>query len=190
MSGVTEQEVHQGALQRQFFGRAKLLAGAVDIVEQLRTKGGMMVVEAGPGEGKTVFMVDFSKEFYLILFYLSVNSLHRNPFFLSLSTQAALADTLRTGEKSKKKLVCDVFSYSTAASQSARSVENLLQCLVQWFRKMQDAENESPLPHSYKWVYFKFPLSQHLQFNHIVCTLDSYFLSSQRFAVRISCQIG
>ncbi|XP_036939136.1 telomerase protein component 1 isoform X2 [Acanthopagrus latus] len=125
VSGVTEQEVHQGALQRQFFGRAKLLAGAVDIVGQLHSKGGMMVVEAGPGEGKTVFM-------------------------------AALADALRTGEKSKKNLVCDVFSYSTAASQSARSVENLLQCLVQWFRKMKDAGMESPLPRSYKDLLSEF----------------------------------
>ena len=57
VSDVTEQELHQGALQRQFFGRAKLLSSAVEIVEQARSKGGMMVVEGGPGEGKTVFMV-------------------------------------------------------------------------------------------------------------------------------------
>lgn len=56
---ATEQEVHQGALQRQFFGRAKLLGGAVEVVEQAQTKGGLMVVEGGPGEGKTVFMVNF-----------------------------------------------------------------------------------------------------------------------------------
>lgn len=49
--------MHQGALQRQFFGRAKLLSGAVEMVEQVQTKGGMMVVEGGPGDGKTVFMV-------------------------------------------------------------------------------------------------------------------------------------
>nr|XP_046265032.1 telomerase protein component 1 [Scatophagus argus]XP_046265033.1 telomerase protein component 1 [Scatophagus argus] len=127
-SDTTVQEVHQGALQRQFFGRAKLLVGAVDIVEQVQTKGGMMVVEGGPGEGKTVFM-------------------------------AALADTLRTGVKSRKKLVCDVISYSTAASQSACSVENLLQCLVRWLRKMKEAEEEekeSPLPHSYKELLSEF----------------------------------
>lgn len=58
VSEVNEQAVHQGALQRQFFGRAKLLLGAVEIVEQVQTKGGMMVVEGGPGEGKTVFMVN------------------------------------------------------------------------------------------------------------------------------------
>lgn len=56
-SDLKEQEVHQGALQRQFFGRAKLLSGAVEMVEQVQTKGGMMVVEGGTGDGKTVFMV-------------------------------------------------------------------------------------------------------------------------------------
>lgn len=69
VSEVTEQEVHQGALQRQFFGRAKLMSGAVEIVEQVQAKGGMMVVEGGPGEGKTVFMVNFLKEFSFILFF-------------------------------------------------------------------------------------------------------------------------
>ncbi|XP_070830732.1 telomerase protein component 1-like [Chaetodon trifascialis] len=125
VSNVTEQEVQQGALQRQFFGRAKVMAGAVAIVEQSQIKGGMMVVEGGPGEGKTVFM-------------------------------AALADALRTEVKSKTNLVCDVISYSTAASQSARSVENLLRCLVQWLRKMKDTEEESPLPHSYKDLLLEF----------------------------------
>ncbi|XP_067330368.1 telomerase protein component 1-like isoform X2 [Channa argus] len=122
---VTEQEVHQGALQRQFFGRGKLLSGAVEMVEQVQSKGGMMVVEGGPGEGKTVFM-------------------------------AALADALRTGVKSKRNLVCDVISYSAAASQSARSVGNLLRCFVQWFRKIKDAGKESPLPHSFKELLSEF----------------------------------
>lgn len=63
VSDVTEQDVHQGALRRQFFGRAKLLVGAAEMVEQVQTKGGMMVVEGGPGEGKTVFMVNFSQDF-------------------------------------------------------------------------------------------------------------------------------
>ncbi|XP_049888722.1 telomerase protein component 1 isoform X1 [Epinephelus moara] len=126
VSDVMEQEVHQGSLQRQFFGRAKLLSAAVEMVEQAQTKGGMMVVEGGPGEGKTVFM-------------------------------AALADALRTGVKSRKKLVCDVISYSTAASHSARSVENLLQCLVQGLRKIKDTEEEeSPLSHSYKDLLLEF----------------------------------
>ncbi|XP_067330344.1 telomerase protein component 1 isoform X2 [Channa argus] len=122
---VTEQEVHQGTLQRQFFGRTKLLSGAVEIVQQLQTEGGMMVVEGGPGEGKTVFM-------------------------------AALADALRTGDKSNESLVCDVISYSTAASQSARSVENFLRCVVQWFTKMKDTEQESSLPLSYKYLLSEF----------------------------------
>uniref|UniRef100_UPI0037E81F20 telomerase protein component 1 n=1 Tax=Semicossyphus pulcher TaxID=241346 RepID=UPI0037E81F20 len=125
VSDVKEQEVHQGALQRQFFGRGKLLAAAAEIVEQVKNKGGMMVVEAGPGEGKTVFL-------------------------------AALAETLRTGVKSKTNLVCDVMSYSTAASQSALSVENLLRCLIQWLKKMKDTEEETPLPTSYKDMLSEF----------------------------------
>ncbi|XP_035764298.1 telomerase protein component 1 [Neolamprologus brichardi] len=124
-SEVLEQEVHQEAMQRQFFGRSKLLSNAVDLVEQAQTKGGMIVVEAGPGEGKTVFM-------------------------------AALAEALRTGVKSKKNLVCDVISYSTAASQSAHSVEKLLRCLVKWLRKIKGTEEESPFPHSYKDLLSEF----------------------------------
>ncbi|XP_042353328.1 telomerase protein component 1 isoform X2 [Plectropomus leopardus] len=125
ISDVMEQEVHQEALQRQFFGRAKLLSAAVEMVEQAQNKGGVMVVEGGPGEGKTVFM-------------------------------AALADTLRTGVKSRKNLACDVISYSTAASQSAHSLENLVRCLIQWLRKLKDTEEESPLPHSYKDLLSEF----------------------------------
>ncbi|XP_041659793.1 telomerase protein component 1 [Cheilinus undulatus] len=125
VSDMKEQEVHQGALQRQFFGRQKLLAAAVEMVEQARTKGGMMVVEGGPGEGKTVFM-------------------------------AALAETLRTGGKSKKNRICDVISYSTAASQSAHSVENLLHYLVQWLKKKKDDEEERPPPKSYKDLLSEF----------------------------------
>ncbi|CAK6973113.1 LOW QUALITY PROTEIN: telomerase protein component 1 [Scomber scombrus] len=125
VSDVMEQEVHQGSLQRQFFGRTKLLSAAVEMVEQVRAKGGTMVVDGAPGEGKTVFM-------------------------------AALADALRTGIKSRKNLVCDVISYSTAASQSARSVENLLRCLVRKLRKMKDAEEESPFPISYKDLLSEF----------------------------------
>lgn len=57
MSDDTEQEMHQEALQRQFFGRAKLLVKAVEMVEQVWNKGGMMVMEGRPGEGKTLLMV-------------------------------------------------------------------------------------------------------------------------------------
>ncbi|RVE60961.1 hypothetical protein OJAV_G00166140 [Oryzias javanicus] len=55
-SDVLEQEVHQEALHRQFYGRAKLLSGAEEMVKQICPKGGMVVIEAGPGEGKTLFM--------------------------------------------------------------------------------------------------------------------------------------
>lgn len=57
MSDDTEQEMHQGALQKQFFGRAKLLVKAVEMVEQVWKKGGMMFMEGRPGEGKTILMV-------------------------------------------------------------------------------------------------------------------------------------
>ncbi|XP_074544766.1 telomerase protein component 1-like [Halichoeres trimaculatus] len=124
-SEMKEQEVHQGALQRQFFGRQKLLRAAVEMSEQVQAKGGMMVVEGGPGEGKTVFM-------------------------------AALAEALRSGGKSRTNLVCDVISYSTAASQSARSVENLLRFLVQWLRKMKQTEEDAPLPQSYRDLLSEF----------------------------------
>ncbi|XP_029970145.1 telomerase protein component 1-like isoform X2 [Salarias fasciatus] len=122
---VNEQEVHQGALQRQFFGRSKLLSAAVEMVEQLQTKGHMMVVEGGAGEGKTLFM-------------------------------AGLAEALRTGQKSRRNLVCRVVYYSTAASQSARSGENLVGCLVQLLRKIKDTQEESPLPRSYKDLLTEF----------------------------------
>lgn len=62
---VSEQEVLQGALQKQFFGRAKLLSNAVGKVEQVQNKGGMLVIEGGPGEGKTVFMVNLSLQLLL-----------------------------------------------------------------------------------------------------------------------------
>ena len=54
---MSEQQVHQGALLRQFSGREKLLSGAVEMVEQAQAKGGVVVIEGGTGEGKTVFMV-------------------------------------------------------------------------------------------------------------------------------------
>ncbi|KAM4729089.1 telomerase protein component 1 [Anableps anableps] len=120
---VSEQEVHQGALQRQFFGRTKLLSNAVEMVAQVQNKGGMVVIDGGPGEGKSVFM-------------------------------AALAGSLRSGTKSKTNLCCDVISYSTAASQSARSVENLLRCLAQWRRN--NKPGESSLPHLYKDLLSEF----------------------------------
>jgi len=75
---------------------------------------------------------------------------------IHFSTQAALAKALRTTGKSKPQIDCDVISYSTGASQSARSVENLLRCLVQWLRARENKEEGSPLPVPYKSVHVKF----------------------------------
>lgn len=66
-------------------------------------------------------------------------------------SQAALAVALRAERKSRELPECNVISYSASASQSARSVENLLRCLVQWLRKVRATDADSPLPHSYKW---------------------------------------
>ncbi|KAG9331111.1 hypothetical protein JZ751_020245, partial [Albula glossodonta] len=59
-SEVTEQEVYQDAQQRQCHGRAKLIATAMATVQEAQRQGGgargLVLVEAGPGEGKTVFM--------------------------------------------------------------------------------------------------------------------------------------
>ncbi|XP_038859161.1 telomerase protein component 1 [Salvelinus namaycush] len=123
-SDLSEQEVHQGALQRQFFGRAKLLSGAVGKVQEAQLKGGMVLLEGAPGEGKTVFM-------------------------------AALANALRTPTKSQKTPRGDVISYSTAATQSACTVENLLRCLVQWLWRGNEKE-DLPLPSSYKDLLTEF----------------------------------
>lgn len=65
-----EQEMHQGAMQRQFCGRAKLLVKAVEMVEQIWNKGGLMWMEGEPGEGKTVFMVKLIfLNFCLVFFF-------------------------------------------------------------------------------------------------------------------------
>uniref|UniRef100_A0A8C2CVQ4 TROVE domain-containing protein n=1 Tax=Cyprinus carpio TaxID=7962 RepID=A0A8C2CVQ4_CYPCA len=56
-SEIEEQEVHQDAQQRQFHGRAKLISMATEKVQESQQKGGILMVEGNPGEGKTVFMV-------------------------------------------------------------------------------------------------------------------------------------
>ncbi len=56
-SEIKEQEVHQDAQQQQFHGRAKLISMATEKVQECQQKGGILMVEGNPGEGKTVFMV-------------------------------------------------------------------------------------------------------------------------------------
>ncbi|KAF4117538.1 hypothetical protein G5714_002091 [Onychostoma macrolepis] len=126
-SEIKEQEVHQDAQQRQFHGRAKLISMATAKVQECQQKGGILMVEGNPGEGKTVFM-------------------------------AALAQALKTSVKNKKAPLCDVISYSTDASQSACSVEQLLHCLVQWLRKRKD-DVELLLNTSYKDLLSEFYLN-------------------------------
>ncbi|XP_048050287.1 telomerase protein component 1-like isoform X2 [Megalobrama amblycephala] len=71
---------------------------------------------------------------------------------------AALAQALKTSVKNKKAPLCDVISYSTDASQSACSVEQLLRCLVQWLRKRKD-DVELPPNSSYKDLLSEFHLN-------------------------------
>ncbi|XP_056092464.1 telomerase protein component 1 [Rhinichthys klamathensis goyatoka] len=127
ISEIKEQEVHQDSQQRQFHGRAKLISMATEKVQECQQKGGVLMVEGKPGEGKTVFM-------------------------------AALAQALKTSVKNKKAPLCDVISYSTDASQSACSVEQLLRCLVQWLRKRKD-DVELPPNTSYKDLLSEFQLN-------------------------------
>ncbi|KAJ8268578.1 hypothetical protein COCON_G00137500 [Conger conger] len=128
-SEVTEQELYHDALQRQCYGRDKLIAAVAKSVRdaQHRQGGsrGVVLLEGGPGQGKTVFM-------------------------------AALANALRSPDKSQKTLGCDVISYNTAASQSAKSVEQLLRCLVQWLRRRLGKEDETLPPTSYKKLLAEF----------------------------------
>ncbi|KAJ8012283.1 hypothetical protein DPEC_G00067060 [Dallia pectoralis] len=128
-SDLSEQEVHQGALQRQFSGRAKLLSSGVEKVHETRLRGGVVLIEGARGQGKTAFM-------------------------------AALAKALSTSTKSQKVPRGEVFSYSTAASKSARGVDNLLHCLVLWLWRGKDKEG-SCLPSSYKHLLSEFHLQLH-----------------------------
>ncbi|KAF5895483.1 telomerase protein component 1-like, partial [Clarias magur] len=63
---------------------------------------------------------------------------------------ASLSHTLQTPDKRKKVPMCDVITYSTAASQSASVVEPLLRCLVQWLRKRREQEEELPTSTPYR----------------------------------------
>ncbi|KAL2082053.1 hypothetical protein ACEWY4_021871 [Coilia grayii] len=121
-SEVKEQEVYQEALQRQFHGRGKLVSTATEKVQETQKKGGVLLVDGGPGEGKTMFM-------------------------------AGLAQALQTPEKPKTTQGCDVIFYSTAASQSACSIENLLGCVIHWLRERREGDAEEktlPSSSSYK----------------------------------------
>ncbi|KAA0719495.1 Telomerase protein component 1 [Triplophysa tibetana] len=53
---IKEQEVHQDSQQRQFHGRAKHISMGIEKVQESQQKGGILLVEGNPGEGKTVFM--------------------------------------------------------------------------------------------------------------------------------------
>ncbi|XP_051989952.1 telomerase protein component 1 isoform X1 [Xyrauchen texanus] len=128
---IKEQEVHQDAQQRQFHGRSKLIAMAIENIKECQQKGGILLVEGKPGEGKTVFM-------------------------------AALAQALKTSDKTKKAPLCDVISFSTDASQLACNVEQLLRCLVQWLRKRKDDVKLAPNT-SYRKLLSEF----HLQLNEL-----------------------
>ncbi|XP_076828071.1 telomerase protein component 1 isoform X2 [Brachyhypopomus gauderio] len=110
---IKEQEVYQDSHQQHFHARGKLVSMAVDKVQECQQKGGILLVEGLPGEGKSVFM-------------------------------AALARALRTLEKLKSTPLCDVIFYSTAASQSAGMVNQLLLCLVQWLKMKEEEENLAP----------------------------------------------
>ncbi|XP_049322801.1 telomerase protein component 1 [Astyanax mexicanus] len=56
MSEINEQEVHQDAQQRHFYGRKKLVSSAIEKIQECQQKGGILLVEGAQGEGKTAFM--------------------------------------------------------------------------------------------------------------------------------------
>ncbi|XP_036421241.1 telomerase protein component 1 isoform X2 [Colossoma macropomum] len=69
---------------------------------------------------------------------------------------AGLTHALRTPGKYRKEPVCDVISYSTAASQSASSVEHLLRCLVQWLRRKKELVEELSTSTPYRDLLSEF----------------------------------
>uniref|UniRef100_A0A8C2K428 TROVE domain-containing protein n=1 Tax=Cyprinus carpio TaxID=7962 RepID=A0A8C2K428_CYPCA len=78
-----EQDVHQDAQQRQFHARAKLISMATAKVQECQQKGGILMVEGNPGEGKTVFMVtvhciNYHHSSYLLSeFHLNLNEFNK-----------------------------------------------------------------------------------------------------------------
>ncbi|KAL7832341.1 hypothetical protein AOLI_G00298890 [Acnodon oligacanthus] len=69
---------------------------------------------------------------------------------------AGLAHALRTPGKYRREPVCDVISYSTAASQSASGVEHLLRCLVQWLRRKKEHLEELSTSAPYRDLLSEF----------------------------------
>ncbi|XP_028831338.1 telomerase protein component 1 [Denticeps clupeoides] len=138
-SEIVEQEAHQEAQQQRFFGRGKLVSTAMEKLVEVQKKGGLLLLDAGSGEGKTVFM-------------------------------AGLAKALESANKSPN----DVVFYSTAASQSSRTLEHMLRCLVYWLRKRQGNEEKLPTTSSYKDLMneFKTLLSEVKKGQSLVLLID------------------
>ncbi|KAK7944994.1 hypothetical protein WMY93_000722 [Mugilogobius chulae] len=161
-SEESEQEAHQENLCRQFFGRSKLVSAAVTLVEQAQSKGGLLVLEGGAGEGKTVFMAALGHA-------LKTTKMKPAPREV-LSYSAAASRSSRPEPKTTR----DVISYSTGASQSARSVENLLRFLIKSLTKNKESEKETPLPQSYQELVSEFHciLSEHKKNSPLVVLVD------------------
>ncbi|XP_072513411.1 telomerase protein component 1-like isoform X2 [Salminus brasiliensis] len=53
---INQQEMHQEAQRRHFHGGRKLVSMAMGKVRECQRKGGILLVEGRPGEGKTAFM--------------------------------------------------------------------------------------------------------------------------------------
>ncbi|KAM9789460.1 telomerase protein component 1 [Neosynchiropus ocellatus] len=124
-SDVLEQEVHQEALQAQCSGRGRQLLAAVEMVQQIQLRGGMMLVDGVQGEGKSVFM-------------------------------AALGTVCNTGVVPTKTFDYDAIFYSTTASQSAASAGHMLRYLVRCLRKLEESQDEPPLPLVYRDLLLEF----------------------------------
>lgn len=155
-SDVSEQEVHQESLRRQFFGRSKLLSAAESLVEYAQAKGGILVLEAGPGEGKTVFMAAFGH---------ALKTIKRKPTREVKSYSAAASASLRA----KQKTTRDVIAYSATASQSARSVKSLLRFLLKRFNGVSQAESR---PYPELVSEFHTVLSEHDKNDPLVILVD------------------
>ncbi|XP_062873352.1 telomerase protein component 1-like [Trichomycterus rosablanca] len=55
-SEIKEQEAHQDAQRRHFYGRAKLISLAKEKVQECQKNGGVLLVDGAAGLGKTAFM--------------------------------------------------------------------------------------------------------------------------------------